>query len=94
MLHTCVKLCHRSLPHISCSCGEIGRRLRNQGSVVCVIFPYEWGSESEYDFDKDYLSSEVWDPFPYKSYVFLGINAEKLASMSVTVTQIRNKHQR
>ena len=56
--------------------------------MVCVIFPYEWGSESEYDFDKDYLISEVWDPFPYKSYIFLGINEEKLASMGVTVTQI------
>ena len=42
------------LPHISSSCRETGRRLRcpESGSAVCVIFPYEWGSElGKYGFD-------------------------------------------
>ena len=33
----------------------VGSGVRNQGSAVCVIFPYEWGSKLEnYGFDSAY----------------------------------------
>ena len=50
----------------------VGSGVRNQGSAVCVIFPYEWGSHftiGQYDFDWSCFSACMSDSFPNKSYI-------------------------